>query len=306
MKISFLILIGIFLSDHKEEIKTQTVEEKYKTIGRIERYDSSLDNIISINAKAEIISEGFEWSEGPLWIEKHNMLLFSDVPRNTIYKWTEENGTSVYLNPSGYTGTVPSDCKEPGSNGLTLDNNGHLVLCQHGDRKVAKMDAPLDKPAAKFISLADKFNGKKFSSPNDLVFNEEGELFFTDPPYGLKSQGDTDPKKEIRFNGVYKVKKDGTVILLIDSITRPNGIAFFPGGKKVLIANSDSNKPNWYVYEVIGDAFLNGKIFYSASGHDKSWRGLPDGFMIDKDGNVFATGPGGYIFLTAKEKNLAY
>ena len=146
----------------------------YKTIGSIEKFDPALDGIISANAKIEVIADGFEWSEGPLWIEKHNMLLFSDVPMNTIFKWTEEKGKEVYLKPSGYTGAEPSLCKEPGSNGLILDADGNLVLCQHGDRQMGKMDAALDKPEAKFISLANKYNGKRFSSPNDAVYSGSG------------------------------------------------------------------------------------------------------------------------------------
>jgi gluconolactonase len=275
----------------------------YKTIGTIIQYDEALAAIIDTSAKPEIIAEGYEWSEGPLWIEKHNMLLFSDVPMNTIYKWTEANGAEVYLKPSGYTGTTPSKCKEPGSNGLTLDNEGNLILCQHGDRQMGKMDAPLDKPAAKYITLADKFNGKRFSSPNDCVYNSSGELFFTDPPYGLQTQDDTDSLKEIKHNGVYKVKKNGKVILLVDSITRPNGLAFLPGEKQLLIANSDPAKPVWYIYDVVGDSLTNGKIFFDASNHDKNWNGLPDGFKINKKGIVFATGPGGvYIFNKEGEK----
>lgn len=266
-------------------------------MGSIERADTALDSILSPDAVAEIIAEGFEWSEGPLWIEKEKMLLFSDVPTNTIYKWTEENGKEVYLKPSGYTGSVPSTCKEPGSNGLLLDVNGNLVLCQHGDRRMARMDAALNTPESKFITIADTYGGKKLSSPNDAVYSSAGELYFTDPPYGLSTQNDSDPKKEISFNGVYKVKKDGTIVLLVDSITRPNGIAFFPGEKRVIVACSDPGKPNWYVFDVSGDSIINGKIFYSAAGHDKKWTGLPDGLKIDSKGNVFATGPGGlYIF----------
>jgi gluconolactonase len=303
-KFFIFFFIVVFTScNNNTENKNHTVEEKYKTTGTIERFDASLDNIISKDAKAEIIAEDFEWSEGPLWIEKHNMLLFSDVPMNTVYKWTEEKGKDVYLKPSGFTGEF-SDCKEPGSNGLTLDNDGNLVLCQHGDRKVSRMDAPLDKPEAMFIALAEKFNDKRFSSPNDLVFNKSGELFFTDPPYGLKTQDDSDVKKEIPFNGVYKVKKDGTVILLTDSITRPNGIALFPGEQRLLVANSDPNKPNWYVFDVTGDSLTNGKIFFSTTGYDKSWHGLPDGFKIDKNGNVFATGPGGVYIFNSEGKKL--
>jgi gluconolactonase len=270
----------------------------YKTTGSIEKTDPLLDPVISPSAKAEIIAEGFEWSEGPLWIEQHRMLLFSDVPTNTIYKWTEEKGKEIYLTPSGYTGTLKRG-GETGSNGLTTDNNGGLVLCQHGNRQMGRMNAPLDKPAAAFTSLANSYNDKKFSSPNDAVYNSTGELFFTDPPYGLETQGDDDPKKEIPFNGVYKVKKDGKVVLLIDSITRPNGLAFFPGEKKLIIANSDPAKPYWYLYDVgENDSLQNGKIFFDASvGMGKGVQGLPDGLKIDSKGNVFATGPGGvWIF----------
>jgi gluconolactonase len=277
---------------------------KFKNIGTIERLDPALDNIISVNASPEIIAEGFEWSEGPLWVEKHNMLLFSDVPMNTIYKWTEAKGKEVYLKPAGYTGAEPSLCKEPGSNGLTFDKNGDLVLCQHGDRQMARMDAPLDKPEAKFISLASTYKGKRFSSPNDAVHNSAGELFFTDPPYGLQTQDDKDTKKEIPFNGVYKVKANGDVILLVDSITRPNGIAFMPGEKKLIIACSDPARPNWYIYDVNGDSLTNGKIFYSAAEEAKTMKGLPDGFKVDKNGNIFASGPGGIYIFTSEGRKL--
>ena len=298
----FSLFVVIAACGNDQENKDQ--EMKYKNIGTIERLDPALDNIISANAKTEIIAEGFEWSEGPLWVEKHKMLLFSDVPMNTIYKWTEAKGKEVYLKPSGYTGTEPSVCKEPGSNGLTFDKNGDLVLCQHGDRRMARMDAPLDKPEAKFITLADTYNGKRFSSPNDAVYNSAGELFFTDPPYGLQTQDDSDTKKEISFNGVYKVKANGEVILLVDSITRPNGIAFTPDEKKLIIACSDPARPNWYIYEVNGDSLTNGKIFYNAAEEGKTMRGLPDGFKIDKNGNIFASGPGGIYIFNSEAKKL--
>jgi gluconolactonase len=293
---------------------SNTKSAMYKTTGTIIQYDEALSSIIDTTTKAEIIAEGYEWSEGPLWIEKHNMLLFSDVPMNTVYKWTAEKGAEVYLKPSGYTGTTPSKCKEPGSNGLTLDTDGHLVLCQHGDRAVSLMDAPFDMPAAKFITLVNKYDNKKLNSPNDLVFNSSGELFFTDPPYGLLTQNDNDAAKEIPFNGVYKVKKDGTVILLVDSITRPNGLAFLPGEKQILIANSDPAKPVWYIYDVAGDSLTNarpdepfgrGKIFYSAAEERKTMQhGLPDGLKINKEGIVFATGPGGVYIFNSEGKKL--
>ena len=268
--------------------------------GAILRFDKALDKIIDTNTRAEIIAEGFEWSEGPLWVQQHNMLLFSDVPKNTIYKWTDEKGLETYLSPSGYTGATKSLSKEPGSNGLTLNEKGELILCQHGNRQMARMDVPLNAPQPEFTTLAATYNGKKFSSPNDCAFNNKGELFFTDPPYGLPSQNDRDPSKELPFNGVYKLKKDGTIILLTDSITRPNGIAFFPGHKKLLVANSDPAKPFWYIYDVKGDQLSNGKIFFHPKERERNWKGLPDGLKISKQGIVFATGPGG-IYIFSKE-----
>jgi gluconolactonase len=284
-------LIAILLASTTLTAMAQTT---YKTIGTLEKYDDALDKIISPDAKAEIIADGFIWSEGALWVQKHKMLLFSDVRRNTIFKWTEAKGKEEYLNPSGYTGSVPRG-GEMGSNGLLLDTKGNLVICQHGDRRMARMDAPLDKPQAKFVTLADNYKGKKLNSPNDATYSSKGELFFTDPPYGLLNQTNRDASKETTWQGVYKVKKNGEVILLVDSLTRPNGIAFFPGEKKILIANSDPAKLNWYIYDVDGDKLKNGKIFHSDAGVRGA--GLPDGLKIDKKGNVFATGPGGlHIF----------
>ncbi|MBP6686798.1 MAG: SMP-30/gluconolactonase/LRE family protein [Lacibacter sp.] len=277
----------------------QQTKPMYNTTGTIERIDPALDSIIDKDALAEIIAEGFEWSEGTLWIEKENMLLFSDVPTNTVYKWTEAKGKEVYLTPSGYTDTIKRG-GETGSNGLLLDVNGNLVLCQHGNRQMAKMDAPLNQPAPKFIYLASTYQGKRFSSPNDAVYNKAGELFFTDPPYGLESQGDDDPKKELPFNGVYKVKTNGEVILLVDSIPRPNGIAFFPGEQQLIIASSDGKDPNWFLYDVVGDSLTNGRLFYNDITSAKGQPGSPDGLKIDSKGNVFATGPGG-IWIFNKE-----
>ena len=286
---------------HKKEIIRQ---DQYELIGNIIKYDDELDAIISTETRAEIIARGFEWSEGPLWLDQQQMLLFSDVPVNTIYQWTEANGTQIYLTPSGYTGIETTQSKEPGSNGLVLDPDGHLVLCQHGNRQVARMDAPLNEPLSRFIPLADQYDQKKFNSPNDAIFNAAGALFFTDPPYGLPSQDDTDPTKEIAFNGIYKVKKDGSVILLADSISRPNGIALFPDEKRLIVASSDPAQPNWYVWEVEGDRLINGTIFHSAADHDRTWHGLPDGLKIDARGYVYATGPGGIYFFNSQGKKL--
>ena len=164
--------------------ETKVAESKYKTIGTIERIDPTLDSIIFPDAKIEVITDSFDWSEGPVWIESKKMLLFSDVPQNIVYKWTEEKGKEVFLIPSGYSDSAKRG-GEMGSNGLTLDPNGQLVLCQHGNRQMARMDASFDEPKSLFVSIANNYKGKKFNSPNDAVYDSAGELIFTDPPYGL-------------------------------------------------------------------------------------------------------------------------
>ena len=234
MKKQFLLFVVIcFTACNNPNTHTAAPpKEIYTTIGSLEKLDPALDSIISPRAKAEIIAEGFDWSEGPLWIESEKMLLISDVPRDTIFKWTEEKGKEVYLEPSGYTNTVKRG-GEMGSNGLLLDANGRLVLCQCGNRQMARMNGAINNPLPEYVTLADSYKGKKFNSPNDAVYNGKGELFFTDPPYGLE-KGMDDPGKEIAFQGVYKVGTNGEVELMVDSLTRPNGIAFMPGNKTII------------------------------------------------------------------------
>jgi gluconolactonase len=281
-----LILIAIIMTDCSQEPKAGT--------GKVEFIDNELSNLINKEAKVEIIAEGFEWSEGPVWLEKQQMLIFSDVPTNIIYKWTEAIGKEVYLTPSGYTGSEQRG-GEVGSNGLTLSPEGKLLLCQHGDRRVSMMDAPIEAPRPNFVVLANDYKGKKFNSPNDLVARSNGDIFFTDPAYGLEN-GMNDPKKEIPYQGVYKIDKYGHVTLLTDSITRPNGIALTPDEKTLIIANSDEQKKVWYAYDLgPKDTLMNGRILFDATKEKE--QGLPDGFRIDKQGNIYATGPGGiWIF----------
>jgi gluconolactonase len=174
---------------------TKKEKSTYPTTGYIERLDPGIDSLIKKDATIEIIATGLEWSEGPLWIEKEKMLLFSDVPRDTVFKWTETGGKELYLTPSGYTDTIKRG-GEMGSNGLLLDPAGNLVLCQCGNRQMARMEAPINNPKPIYTPLASRYDGKRFSSPNDAVYNAAGELFFTDPPYGLESQSDNDPKME--------------------------------------------------------------------------------------------------------------
>jgi gluconolactonase len=296
MKI-FFVLLTFFAS------MISRAQTHYQTIGTIERLDAGLDRVVAPDAKAEIIAEGFDWCEGPLWVAKYKMLLFSDVPRDTVYKWTAAKGKEVYLTPSGYTGKIPRG-GEMGSNGLLLDKKGHLVLCQCGNKQIAMMDAPLDKPSAAYIPIADNYQGKKFNSPNDAAYNGKGELYFTDPPYGLE-HGQNDPRRDIAFQGVYRANTLGQVSLVTDTLTRPNGIAFFPGGKTMLVSNSDPAKPYWYAFDADEKGnFTNARIFFSAAPFTKGVKGLPDGLKIDRRGNVFATGPGGLFFFSKEGKLL--
>jgi gluconolactonase len=286
--------------------KSPNKPENMKTTGRIERTDPALDMLIKPDAAIEVISEGYTWSEGPVWVASENMLLFSDVPQNKVYRWTESQGTEVYLDPSGYTGTTPTESKEPGANGLLIDSNGRLVLCQHGDRRVAVMTSEVNSPASVFSSLADNYHGKKLNSPNDVAMQSNGDFFFTDPPYGLPGRGvENDPQKELPFQGVYKIAGNGNVMLLTDSLTRPNGIALTPDEKTLIVANSDPEKAIWYAFNLdANDSITTARIFYDATENAKTEKGLPDGFKIDKQGNVFASGPGGVWVFDASGKVL--
>ncbi len=267
----------------------------------IERKNPAFDAVIKKNAKVEVIADGFEWVEGPVWVENKKMLLVSEVLKNRIYKWTAQKGKELYLEPSGYTQQKPRGA-ELGSNGLSLNKKGELVLCQHGDRRLAVMNATLDNPKPEFTTLTGQYKGKKYNSPNDLAIKSNGDIYFTDPPYGLE-KGMSDPLKEISYQGVYKVSKDGSVTLLTDTLSRPNGIAFFPGEKSLLVANSDPEKPNWYIYDVDENGLLkNGRIFYDGTKAYAKENRSPDGIKIDDKGNVFAAGPGGVWIFNKKGK----
>jgi gluconolactonase len=274
-----------------------------KPLMTLQQIDPQFSTVVSKNAKAEILAEGFLWSEGPVWLESQKTFIFSDVKKNIIYKWTKAKGKEVYLKPSGYTGTIPRG-GELGSNGLGLNLKGQLVICQDGDRVVSMMDAPLDKPKPKFIKLANNYKGKKFDSPNDLSFLSNGDIYFTDPPYGLEKNVD-DPLKEAPYQGVYRIAANGKITLLVDTLSRPNGIAIFPGGKTILISNSDPKKPFWYAYDLDKNGlFAHGRIFYSSLAASKTAAGVPDGMKIDKQSHVFATGPGGIWVLNKSGKLL--
>jgi gluconolactonase len=267
-------------------------ESPYPTIGTIERKDARLDRLIPRDAAIERLAQGFDWSEGPVWVAKGEYLLFSDVPQNTVFQWSEKNGLRSFLKPSGYTGRDPRG-GEPGSNGLLLDPAGNLVLCQHGDRRVARLEAD-----GRFTTLVDRYNGKRLNSPNDGVYNTKGDLYFTDPPYGLLKQN-ADPAKELDFNGVYRLSKSGELTLLTREMTFPNGIGLSPDEKTLYVANSDPAKAIWMAFDLKDDGTLGkGRVLFDSTPWAKAGKkGLPDGLKVDRDGHLFATGPGGvHIF----------
>jgi gluconolactonase len=271
-----------------------------KTLGTIERKDPRLDALVPKDAVLEILAEGFAWTEGPVWDKKGGRVLFSDIPANAINEWTAAGGWKLFRKPSGYSGSAPFTGREPGSNGLTYDAQGRLVLCQHGDRRIARLEAD-----GTFKALADRYQGKRFNSPNDLVYRSNGDLYFTDPAYGLPKTFD-DPGRELTWTGVYRLAKDGTVTLLVQDLKAPNGIAFSPDEKTLYVAQSHPEKAVVMAYDVQADGTVkNGRVFFDmTSWVSKDRPGLPDGMKVDRVGNLFVTGPGGLHVLTAKAEHL--
>lgn len=281
---SFFLLLAISCTQPKNTMKPNS---------SIEILDEAALTLIDPEAKLEVIAEGFEWTEGPLWLEKEQKLLFSDIPNNSIFQIDAKGETSLYLKPSGYTGDAARG-GETGSNALILDPQGNLVLCQHGDRRMARMNAPLGQPKADFVSIVDNYQGKRLNSPNDAIYDKAGNLYFTDPPYGLEFNVD-DPAKELSFQGIYCLKTDGE-LLLVDSISRPNGITFSPDQTKLIVANSDPKHAVWYQYDIVSPGVVENKqLFFDSTDlvGKEGQQGLPDGMKMHSSGYLFATGPGG-------------
>jgi gluconolactonase len=281
-------------------------DKKTDTIGTIELFDTSAASIIDTNAKIEVIGRGYNWSEGPLWIASKKQLIFSDVPENKIFQWADGDSVKLYLTPSGYTDTARRK-GEVGSNGLTLDINGRLVLCQQGNRQIARMNTSLDSPKADYTVLSASYAGKKFNSPNDVITDKKNNVYFTDPIYGLP-EGENDPAREMRFEGVYKISTDGKTTVLIDSIPRPNGIAFSLDEKILYVGSSDDKKPRWYAYHLDenGNIKDGGILLDVVPIKEKAtFKSSPDGMKIDKYGNIFSTGPDGINIISPAGKRLA-
>ena len=289
MRKSLTTLLGLatvlscMATESADELATP---DPYPTTGSIERLDPRLDAIVPPDAVIEVLSEGHEWVEGPVWVPELQSILYSDIPNNAIYRWSEGEEASLWLQPAGYTGEAPRE-GESGSNGLALGAEGKLVLAQHGDRRIARMNAPWNAPEPNFETLAGEYEGQRFNSPNDVAVRSNGDLYFTDPPYGL--QGGNEPQ-ELDFQGVYRLAADGSLTLLTDELSRPNGIAFSPDESILYVANSDpANQPVVMAYDIQPDGSIaNGRIFFDSWG---------DGMAVDRLGNVYLTGPGGGVLI---------
>jgi gluconolactonase len=305
-RIVFFVAFFLFLfascrnhpeTDSAENSAVDKITEQLK----IEVYDSVALALVHPNATIEILANGFYWSEGPLWIVELQGVIFSDVPANKIYAWNEKEGLSLYLSSAGHSGKENTD-SDRGSNGLLLDPDNKLLVCQHGDRRIARMDADIKNPQAQFTTIADTYKGKQFNSPNDLVMDRAGNIYFTDPPYGQPGN----ETGEIGMNGVFKVTPDKKVILLVDSLSRPNGIALSPDEKTLYVNHSDPDNPVLYSYEIAADGSLkNGKILFDFLALAKNANGLPDGLKVHTSGNIFTTGPGGVHIISPEGKHLA-
>lgn len=281
-----------------QEKKITSFSAPYPTVGAVERLDPALDALLAADAVIEKLAEGFAWAEGPVWVAGNHALLFSDVPANRVYQWKEDEGVRVFLEPSGFTGEK-YEGRQPGSNGLALDREGRLTLCQHGDRRVARLAGD----GKGFITLADRWEGKRFNSPNDLCVDRAGNLYFTDPPYGL---GKNSPQ-ETEFCGVYRLGIDGTLTLLSRELERPNGIALSPDERTLYVANSHRPRPVVMAYPLGADGTAGaGRVFWDNTELIARTKrpGAADGLRVDTQGNLWATGPGGVLILDPHGKQL--
>jgi gluconolactonase len=227
-----------------------------------------------------------------VWDRRAGHLLGSDIPKNAVYRWAPGSGVSLFLTPSGYTGVAPFAGREPGSNGLAFDPRGRLVLAEHGDRRIARLE-----PDGRKTTLVDRYQGRRLNSPNDLVFTSNGDLYFTDPPFGLPKAFD-DPAKELPFSGVFRLSAAGQVTLLTSELRAPNGLAFSPDERVLYVSNADRARAVWMAYDVREDGSLAaGRVFFDATARAQTLKGTPDGMKADRDGHLFAAGPGGIYVL---------
>ena len=260
----------------------------------VDRLDPRLDALLAADAAVEQVADGFQFIEGPVWVggAADGHLLFSDIPADTVYRWSEADGTSVFLNPVFLPELETNG--QGGSNGLTLDLEGRLVLCEHGNRRLARMEEDGTR-----TTLIDRYEGNRLNSPNDIVFHSSGAAFFTDPPYGLASP----EAAELDWNGVYRLDPDGTLHLLADGQSRPNGIGLSPDERTLYVANSDGEARLWMAYPVNDDLSVGeGSVLLDLT--DSEDTGVPDGFAVDSSGNLWASGPGGIVVISPEGDHL--
>ena len=268
---------------------------------RIDRWDPALDAIVPADWKIEKLAEGFGWAEGPIWVKSGGYLLFTDVPGNKMYKWSAKGGLEKFLDPSGAVSFDPAIWREAGANGLAIDGPGSILLADTGNRGIQRLDLKTKKKTP--VAMA--FEGKKFSSPNDVAKMKNGVVFFTDPPYGFKKFDDA-PEKEIAFNGVYRIAADGKVTVIEKELTRPNGVALSPDERTLYVAQSEATKAIINAYTLDANGNVTGKkLFHDATDlvNDNS-PGAPDGLTVAADGTVFASAPGGVLVLSKDGKRL--
>jgi gluconolactonase len=290
-------ILSLLFAAACNEPKTETrkPETSFPVGGTVVRVDPALDSIVPASAKIEKIASGQKFTEGPIYV-RDGYLLFSDIPQNAIFKWTPDGTVNVFRKPSGYDGNDAPAGALIGSNGITMDKEGRLVIAEHGNHRVTR----LEKNGTVTVLAAD-YKGKRLNSPNDVVYKSDGALYFTDPPYGLPKEDD-DPKKELKFNGIYRLK-DGKLDLLSKELTRPNGIAFSPDEKYLYISNSDPARKIWMRFDVKPDGTLGkGKQIYDVTSQTEE--GLPDGLKVDKLGNLYGSGPGGIWVFSPEGKYL--
>jgi len=265
-----------------------TASAEEAVVGQITRFDRAIDSLVGPESRLEPVAKGFHWVEGPVWNGPGRFLLFSDIPANAIYRWSAESGTSVFLERSGYSGATRFLGREPGSNGLVYDSRSRLVICAHGDRKIFRLE-----PDGRRTLLADRYGGLRLNSPNDAVYRANGDLYFTDPPFGLPRAFD-DPAKELPYSGVYRLDRNGALSLLLSEIKAPNGIAFSPDERVLYLTDVDPARPAWLAYDVLpGGGLANGRILLDAAPFMRTRQGGPDGIKVDRSGNIFGAGPGG-------------
>jgi gluconolactonase len=268
---------------------------------RIDRWDPAMDAIVPADWKIEKLAEGFGWAEGPIWIRKGNYLLFTDVPGNKMWKWSEKGGLEKFLDPSGAADVDSAVWREAGANGLAIHDKKSILLADTGSRMIQRLDLKTRKKTP----VASAFEGKKLSSPNDVTRTRSGVVFFTDPPYGFR-KFDEAPEKEIPFNGVYRMGRDGKVTVIEKGLHRPNGVALSPDETTLYVAQSEPSKPIIMAYSLDAAGNVTGsKVFHDFTDLvSREAPGLPDGLTVAKDGTVFTTGPGGVIVLARDGRRL--